>query len=262
VTRDPNDRRILCALRFVDAATRGTVSSNLRVSAEGAKIVRNLSNLYVITEHRDASSYGATFELPEPPAAPVPPAIGALPIVLTIVDPSGRYLPRTATVRVPRDPDPAHAHLATSVFQPVSIELFPSPTMPLADGWATVRVSVRRADTKAGLPFAFIRVLKADDDSVIGRAVADERGEALVAIPGIPVTMWNAAPDAAVTTSKVSAKLAACFDPAAFDATTNTFPDPRTLETAFDTFPRSLEVSLDLTSGKEVARRLDVTIPP
>ena len=56
MTRDPIDRRILCALRFVDAATRGTVSSTLRVSAEGAKIVRNLSNLYVITEHRGATS--------------------------------------------------------------------------------------------------------------------------------------------------------------------------------------------------------------
>jgi hypothetical protein len=182
-------------------------------------------------------------------------------VVLTIVDPAGRYLPRRVTIAVPRDPDPDHRDQEGSVFRPIDVPLFPSPTRAIGDGWATVRVSVKRAGSDAGLPFAFVRVQRASDNSVLGRGVADERGEALIGIPGIPVTTWSPTPGP-VTISSIAARIAACFDRDAFDPTTETYPDPAELEASFATLPHSSDVSLDLASGHEVSRRIDVTVPP
>lgn len=250
---------MLAALRFVDAGTRSTIAGRLSITAPGVRIIRNLSGLYVIAEAPGTERYQTRFELPAPPLPPIPPLVGSVAVTLSIVDPSGRYLPRSATIAVPRDPDPLHDDQPSSLFRAVDVELFPSPTMPVAAGWATVRLSIKRAGSERGLPFAFVRVRRASDNVVLARGLADERGEVLIGVPGIPVTTWSTDPGSAVTTSTVTTRISACFDPAAFDTTT--YPDPKALETAFSTLPHSSDLQLDLASGREVARRIDVTVP-
>jgi hypothetical protein len=181
---------------------------------------------------------------------------------LTVFDPSGRYLPRTAVIDVPRDPDPAHADQAGSLFRPVDRELFPSPTARVGAGWATLRLSIKRTGSEIGLPFAYIRVRRSSNDSLLARGIADERGEVLVGIPGIPVTTWSVSAGSPVTTSTIPARVVAYFDSTAFDPSTGTYPDPDALDTNFPTLPHSPDVELDLASGSEVTRRIDVTTPP
>ncbi len=262
MTREPADMRVLAAVRAVDAALGAPILSRLVVTAEQVRIIRNRSGLYVIAGAPGTEAYTARFQLPVPPAAPVPPPVGSVEIALSIADPSGRYLPRSATIRVPRDPDPAHRDQAGSLWTPIDVELFPSPTRSIGDGWATLRLSIKRAGSQLGLPFAFVRVRRASDDSLLGRGLADERGEALIGIPGIPVTTWSTTPGSPVTTSTIQARVAACFDRDAFDPATGTYPDPAELEAAFATLPHSTEVELDLASGHEVTRRIDVVVPP
>jgi hypothetical protein len=254
--------RILGAIRFVDSISRSTVMSSLVVRGPGLRVLRNLSGLYVIAEGPGTEVHTGTFELPRPPLPPVPPAIGSVNVALTVIDPSGRYLARSATVAVPRDPDPVLHTQPSSLFRPFEVELFPSPTMPLGEGWATLRISVKRWGSEIGLPFAFVRVRRASDNAVLARGLADERGEALVGVPGIPITTWNAGSSSTVTTSTVEARIAACFDPAAFEPTTDTYPDPGALEQAFSTLPHSSDLQLNLAAGRELARRIDVTVPP
>lgn len=262
MTRAPLDMRVLGALRFIDSVGRSTVTAPLSVSGEGVRVIRNLSDLYVIADAPGTELYSARFHLPEPPLPPVPPDIEDVSVTLTVVDPAGRYLPRGVTIDVPRDPDPAHREQPQSLFRPVDVELFPSPVMPVAEGWATLRLSIKRAGSQQGLPFAFVRVLRASDLAILARGVADDRGEALVAVPGIPITTWNASPSPDVTISSVTAQIAACFDPGAFTPDSDTYPDPTALERAFSTLPHSPDLQVDLASGREVARRIDVTVPP
>ena len=254
--------RVLGAIRPIDAMLRTPVRSQLAVTGDRIRVIANRSGLYVIADAPGTDAYTGRFALPVPPAPPQPPPVGSVPLTLSIIDPSGRYLPRTAVVQVPRDPDPDHRDQPTSLFAPIDVELFPSPTMALGEGWATLRVSVKRTNSQDGLPFAFVRVRRASDNAVLGRGVADERGEAIIGIPGIPVTTWNPAPGAAVTASSVAARVAVCFDKTAFHPETSTYPDPTALEAAFATLPHSSDVDLDLTSGREVTRRIDVTVPP
>jgi hypothetical protein len=261
MTVDRDDLRVLGAVRVVDATVRSLITTPLRVTGDGVRIIHNRSGLYVIAEVAGTAAYTARFALPVPPAAPQPPPVGSVMVSLAIIDPTGRYVPRRATIALPRDPDPANADAPTSLFTPVDIELYPAPTAGIGAGWATVRLSVKRQGTEEGLPFAFARIRRASDGVVIARGVADARGEMLVAVPGIPVTSWSPTAGAAVTTSTVAAKLAACFDRAALDPVAIPYPDPQQLENNFAILPHSADLELDLASGHEVARRIDVVLP-
>lgn len=254
--REHLDARILGAVRFVDAIVRTPVEDRLDVAAPGVRFVRNRSNLFAISFAPGADDYASTFELPSPPP---PPAAASISITLTVKDPSGRYLPRTATLAVPRDPDPAHAGQATSLFQPVDVELYPAPIARPVTGSAIVRLSVQRTGSGDGLPFAYIRVRRASDDVVLARGLADARGEALVPIPGIPVTTWGTTSTGSVTATGVHAKLNAYYDASAFDAAAGRYPDPAALERSFATLPHSADIELDLMSGREVTRRIELT---
>lgn len=255
---DRLDNRVLGAVRFVDATVKTPILALLEVRASrGVTLIRNRSNLHVITGAPGLTDYAGRFVLPSPPPAAAPVAV-----TLTIRDPAGRYLPRSATVTVPRDPDPARAGQPGSLFQPIDIELFPAPVAAIGAGWAVLRISVKRAGGEVGVPFAYVRVRRASDDALLARGLADERGEALVAVPGIPVTLWNTAPAATVVTSTVAAKVAAHFDRTAFDPTTARYPDPDALERVLATLPSSADVPLDLASGREVPQRIDMTLTP
>jgi hypothetical protein len=260
--RDRLDDRVVGAFRFIDAVVKTPITAPLRVEARGVRLIRNRSGLFVIAAAPGlGSTYTATFELPVPPAAPLPPPVASVSVTITVSDPSGRYLPRRATVAVPRNPDPAAVDQPTSLFQPADVELFPSPTAAVATGWATIRVSVKQTGTQTGVPFAYVRVRRASDDGLLARGVADDRGEALVAVPGIPVTLWNTTPGPSVVTNSVAAKLTAHFDPSAFDAASSKYPDPDQLELNLSTLTKSADVPLDLASGREVPKRVDMTLP-
>jgi hypothetical protein len=178
------DRRVLAALRFRDAVTGATVAGPLDVRAPGARWIRNRRGWWVLAQAPGLEAHSAAFLVP--PA----PAVGSVPLVVRVADPAGRYLPRVAALALPRDPDPAKAAKPESLFQPVEIDLFPSPAAPVSPNWAVLRVSASGAD--GPLAGALLRVVrKASPTTVLGRGMTDARGEALVAVAGIPVTTWE-----------------------------------------------------------------------
>lgn len=179
------DRRVLAALRFRDAVTGATVAGPLDVRAPGARWIRNRRGWWVLAGAPGLEAHTTAF--PAPPAAP---ALGSVPLAVRVADPAGRYLPRVAALALPRDPDPAKAARPESLFQPVEVDLFPSPAAPVSPNWAVLRVSASGAD--GPLAGALLRVVrKASPTTVLGRGMTDARGEALVAVAGIPVTTWE-----------------------------------------------------------------------
>lgn len=179
------DRRVLAALRFRDAVTGATVAGPLDVRAPGARWIRNRRGWWVLAQAPGLEAHTAAFRAP--PAAP---AVGSVPLAVRVADPAGRYLPRVAALALPRDPDPAKAAKPESLFQPAEIDLFPSPAAPVSPNWAVLRVSASGAD--GPLAGALLRVVrKASPTTVLGRGMTDARGEALVAVAGIPVTTWE-----------------------------------------------------------------------
>jgi hypothetical protein len=251
--RERIDRRVLGALRFLDAATRAQVGGPLRVEAEGVGLVRNASGLYVVVRAPGFEEYTAAFDAP-------PAGVASRDVVFTVRDPARRYLARRVTVRFPRAPQPANAGDVAPLFRPVDVPLYHAPAAAVAPGWAVLRVRVR---DQADNPLAGALLLVVPDPNpaggVLARGLSDSRGEALVAVPGIPVTNWGA-DDEEVTTPTVKVKVRAVFDPPAGpNQTAPPPPDPDDIEARAGAL-KSGEVTAELRSGGAVARTIPIAL--
>jgi hypothetical protein len=140
-----------------------------------------------------------------------------------------------------------------SLFIPVDVQIFQGPAAPTAAGWAIVRASVTQATTANGLAGALLRVVRTSDGVRLGLGLTDARGEALVAVPGIPVTTWDSG-SGPVLASEVDATIEAVVDPAATG-----IPDPDDLE-ARHTSLRSTSSAVKLASGRELVVSLAVAL--
>ena len=241
------ERRVLGAVRFTDAVTGVEVAAPLKVAAPGVRWLHNRRGWWVMTDAPGLDAHTAAFA--QPPAQPAP---GSVPVRLTVEDPSGRYLARSATLALPRDPDPAHAADDASLFRPVEVRLFPAPAAAgLSAGWAVVRATVTGAGG-ARLGGALLRVTRKTGGEVLGRGVSDARGEALLAVAGIPVTTWTEGSGGVLSTA-VETKVQVLWDAAA-----GPLSDPDDLERRRETTPALLvkTVPVTLTSGKELALTL------
>jgi len=202
------DSRVLAAVRFVDAATGFAVGAGLNLTAPAAaQLTRNRSGLYIVRRHVPLAAHSDAFLAP--PAAP---AIGSVPFVFEVDDPVGVYLRRTVRLDLPRDAAPENADADTSLFRPVEVELYRSPAAALGANWAALRISLTERASGDALAGALIRVVANGD--VLARGTSDWRGEALVAVVGVPITTW-AEDEAAVVVTEIDATLQVFFDASA-----------------------------------------------
>lgn len=204
------ETRALAALRPVDAATGIALDDALRVRAlDGdAVFVRNGRGLLVLTRWSTLAAHADAFAAPPPL-----PAVGSRSLRVAIEDPAGRYLPRIATLTLPRDPDPAHADQPDSLFQAIDVPMFPASHSATGSNWSLLRVSLREDGSGDALGGALLRVIH--DGQVIARGLSDGRGEALVAVVGVPVMTFGEDDEDTVIVSTIAIALQAVFDPAA-----------------------------------------------
>ncbi len=166
------DRRVLGAVRCLDATTGAPLLVPVSVTAKGISFVRNRSGYYVIFGALGYPSLQAhTTVFQEPPTTSdhesVPP-LGSVPIKFQVSDPNGQYLPRGYTLSLPRDPDPENANQSNSLFQPANVLLYPTPTARTVPGWAVIRATVQEEGTNPQrLPWTLIRVVP-NSSSVVG----------------------------------------------------------------------------------------------
>ena len=247
------ERRVLGAVRLLDAATGLRVETPLRLAtpeAPTARLTRNRSGDYVIWAVPGLEAHTTAFMQP-----PAQPALGSVELTLLVSDPAGAYLEQRVVIELPRA---ARPEAADSIFQVMERPLYPSPAARTAASWALVRASVKRAGTEEPLAGALIRVLSGNglSNQVMARGLADARGEALVAVPGIQVTNWNQAPGPGpVLTLRVPVTLQVIFDPAARGA-----PHPQDLEERRAQLAHS-EAQAELASGQTIIRTLSVNLP-
>jgi hypothetical protein len=256
--------RVLGALRAVDAATGTPIAHALRVDAPGATFTRNRSGLYVLRRWRPLAAHESEFLAP--PATPAP---GSLALNMIISDPTGTYLPVAASLRLPRVNDPAGETSPESLFRPHDVALHRSAAAPVGENWAVLRASVTATGSGDALGGALLRVVS--NGSVLARGLTDWRGEALVAVVGVPVTTFSEAPDAVVVT-EINVTVQAAFDPArgtrtpAADVRAGRPPaqvpvvDPLALDASFDALPRT-QTALAIAARRRQSVALSISLP-
>jgi hypothetical protein len=243
------DRRVLGAVRFVDAATGVAIREPLAVTAPGVRWIRNLSGSYVIAEAPGLAAHADAFLAPPPT-----PALESVEVTLTVRDPGGQYLARRHTVRLPRDPDPRQAATAGSLFRAMDVALFPAPAARPPIGWAVVRASLAEAGTGRPVAGALVRVVRTSDGRHLASGLSDERGEAVVPVPGIPLTTSEEGPGPVVAT-EVEVTLEVIVDAAA-----PAVPDPGDLEARRATLRVASSTAM-LASGRELVASFSVALP-
>ena len=258
------ESRVVGALRCVDAATRVPIDTPLLVQAPGARLRRNRSGLYVLAHVPALAAHEAAFEAP-----PGEPALGSVALELTVHDPSERWLPRRARIALPRDPAPARAAQADSLFRPIELALYPGAAAPTGANWAVLRVSV--SDSGSGDALGGALLLVTASGRTLARGLSDWRGEALVAVPGVPVTTWSAEPGAVVV-SEIAAQIEAVHDPAAGVRTPAAqvragraparlaLVDPDDLEARRESLPRAAQ-ALTLAAVRTQSLSLPLALP-
>jgi hypothetical protein len=204
------ERRVWCALRPIDAVTRLPIDSPLRVHGPGQTWRPNrvgLPVLHALTEpaaQRDEFvEYEDTF--------PAPTAVTAVTIRTTIEDRAGRYLARSIGIALPRA-DFAALGVLPPLFEPIDVPMYPAPSAPLAAPWAILRVHVERGGQPAAGGVITVHE-PGDESAVLGRGQTDARGEAVVAVPGVPVFIPSGGPNAFVR--ELDAELTAVLETAA-----------------------------------------------
>jgi hypothetical protein len=240
------DRRVLGAIRFLDATTQLTIVAPIVIEALGLKLVRNPRGYYVIFKAPGFENY--TQDFLQPPIA------SSINIELKVSDPTGQYLPRRKTIGLPRDPTPPNASQTNSLFKPIDVLLFLAPIGQTAIGWAIIRASVTQQGTNRPLSGALLRVLRASDLTHLASGLTDSRGEALVAVTGIPITTWEEQ-GGPLLTSEIDVILQAIIDPAAGEIS-----DPDDLEARRESLP-SGNFTTKLASGRAIAITLPITLP-
>lgn len=260
------ERRVLGVIQCVDAVTGETIDNQLSITAAGVQFTRNRSGKYAIASAPgDLQTHDSAFAQP-----PTTPGLETVAIQVQVIDPSGHYLPRQQTIQLPRDPNPEAADGASSLFQPIAMRLLCSPTAKTGSEWAVIRATVKNQTTNERLPWALIRVVQSNPAQVT-LSQADWRGEALIAVPGIPLRMSGSGTDA-VSTDEVAVEMEVIFDPklqpiaATADVATQVdrnptyIPDPDDLETRRANLP-SGRLSYKVASGRDRSAILAVPLP-
>lgn len=268
------DARALAAIDLVDAVTGRRVSAPVRLRGDGLRTVRNRQGLHAIVAAPGLEAYAAAFDLNALDALGELPAPLSLVCELEISDPSGAYLPRRASIRLPRQPERG---VPDSVFTPVQLAMFRAPAAGTGAGWSILRAAVYGIPgilpgeepafgeplpgNARPLPWASIVVTEVPEipeppDSgdpelprVMARAMSDHRGEALVGIPGVPRFTWaeNEEDDTLIKpTMPVSVLLA--WDPRADAA--GWVPDP---DTASEEIPdlKTRTLTMEVSAAKD-----------
>ena len=273
------DQRILAALRCVDGVTGVPLIDPVQVSGAGVELIRNRRGLYVIHSapgFAALNDYTATFS--EPPIAPPPGQNWPVSLSLQITDSTGRYLPREVQLRVPRA---ASVTADDSLFRAADVPLFPSPTAAVASGWAVIRATVLKEASSPDsrpqrLPWAWIRVVRESGGSdgflrSPAFALADWRGEALIAVAGLPVTTWDGSSTLA---AQVSVRLEVVFDARLtplpeevdwlqfMDPNAGYLPDPDALNGPDPELQDGRITAYRLASGRDSPDRLVVNLTP
>ena len=179
------EQRVLGALRLIDRVSQTPLTRAMHLTSTNAALVRNMRGYYVVTHAVGLEAHTAVFQ--QPPAIPVQ---GANSYTFEINDLQKRYLPRLVTLRLPRDPNPANIANANSLFRPIDVAMYPASTAALSHNWSTLRASVTQGPDHLPLRGALLQVIATADNSLLASGISDARGEALVIVPGVPITKF------------------------------------------------------------------------
>lgn len=173
------DRRILGAIRAIDAVTGMAIRAPLKLTGPGLAFQRTRSGTYAIVGATGLEAHLVAFDAP-----PSAPAAETLPFAFQIEDATGNYMSAAAAIRLPRRWDPLNGVRDTMV--PIDVALAPTAGRDLSPSCAGLLAHVVDQSGQA-VRGALVEVFAAGGLTTrLGWSLTNERGLALVSVPGLP----------------------------------------------------------------------------
>ena len=247
------DIRVWAALRPIEAVTRRPLDIPLRVRGDGQVWKRNRIGLFVLHELHLPAGRREQFALYERTFEAAPAVAPPIEIAATIEDQRGVLLPRRVGIVLPRA-DTAAPGVLPPLFEPIDVALYPAAHAPLAAPWAVVRAHVSRG----GQPAAGCALTvhePGDETRILGRGQSDERGEAIVAVAGVPAFIPSGGPEAFVR--ERTAALTVVFEIGAAGIGADP-PDTDRLAVATGPGFARATVAIVIASGRETSQAIDL----
>jgi hypothetical protein len=229
---------ILAALRFVDDITGRTVPDAVQLQAPKLTLYPKRNGDLIVLDAQNFAAAGTDYPIDIRPLA-----IG--------------YASRRVMLHLPRDPDPANAANANSLFQPALVPLLPSPDYRVGANLALLRVTLRRSTDQLRIGNALVQLTTTLPGNPGARALTDAAGEAILVLSGVPLTVPG---PGAIVVADIAASLLLLVDPAiavftadadtaaaraASQSQTTGFPDPDDLAARFGpTAPAATAVTI------------------
>jgi hypothetical protein len=226
------DHRVLGGFQCFDAITGSSIEEPLKIDSPQLTLARNPSGVYAVWDAVGFSQYTAfnpVLPWPTPPTS----------FEITIEDPRCCYLPRRGSIQVPQALPAAPAAAAppftattdqSIVYAPQKITMYRGPAARVGANWAVVRASVSNsASTPVPLWGAVLQVLSGSPPTAgvpaIATGVADANGEALLAVPGLGLSVSDSAAGP-VTEATTVATVQVWFDATTLKPPPGWLPDP------------------------------------
>lgn len=173
------DRRILGAVRPIDAVTGAAIRGPLKLTGPGLSFQRTRSGAYAIVGASGLEAHLGAFDAP-----PALPAAETLSFAFEIEDTTGHYLSAAAAIRLPRRWNPVNGVRDPMV--PIDVALAPTAARDLPPSWAGVLAQVADQNGQA-VRGALVEVFTAGGvTSRLGWSLTNDRGLSLVPVPGLP----------------------------------------------------------------------------
>ncbi len=175
------DRRMLAAIRPIDPLGR-VVDGLVSVSAEGARFLHKPDGIVILTRWSGLPGADQQFDAP---VAPVP---ASRELEITLRPARRDLLPRRAVIDLPRDPDPARATTASSLFRAIDVAMPASTAFAVSGHSAAIAVRVVQQGSQVPVFGAVIRASLPGTPAINAVGLTDRLGEAMLVLPGLPLT--------------------------------------------------------------------------
>lgn len=200
------DRRMIAAIRAEDPLGRPVIGG-VTAEAESARFFTKPDGTIILKAWSQLKDFDTAFE-----NQPASPAVGSRTLDFLIKPRGGAVMPRRASIALPRDPDPANATNANSLFRAVTVTMPASAAMAVPGQACGMIAKVVRDTDDAPIAGAVCRLTAAADAQLTTLGVTNRNGEAMLLIAALPLAVVGAG---AQLTEEHDATLELFVDPAA-----------------------------------------------
>ena len=175
------DRRMIAAIQASDPLGR-PIDGGVEAEAVGARFFTKPDGTVILQSWSRLEGFDAAFE-----NQPSSPAIGSRTLDLLITPRSGAVMSRRATISLPRDPDPANATNANSLFRAVTITMPASASIKVPGQACCLLAGVVRNTDDAPVAGAVLRLTSDANPQLTTLGITNRQGEALLLVAGLPL---------------------------------------------------------------------------